>query len=126
MVVLSSLLADGVSLKWGDQLWAFGPNVMVYLVLAVVVSVVAESFLGWRLPRGMIGAILSALAGAWILTKVLIITGIGDFIVFGVPLIRALLGAIVLVVLWYLLTYRLWRRPHLTFQQQRYSRSPGE
>ena len=126
MVVLSGLLADGVSLKWGDQLWAFGTNVMVYLVLAVVVSVVAESFLGWRLPLGMIGAILFALVGAWILTKVLIITGIGDLIVFGVPLIRALLGAIVLVVLWYLLTYRLWRRPRLAFQQQRYSRRPGE
>jgi len=126
MVVLSGLLADGVSLKWGDQLWAFGTNTMVYLVLAVVVSVVAESFLGWRLPLGMIGAILSALVGAWILTKVLIITGIGDLIVFGVPLIRALLGAIVLVVLWYLLTYRLWRRPRLAFQQQRYSRRPGE
>jgi uncharacterized membrane protein YeaQ/YmgE (transglycosylase-associated protein family) len=126
MVTLGSLLAVGVSLKWGDQPWAFGANVMVYLVLAVVVSGVAESFLGWRLPLGMIGAILSALVGAWILTKILIITGIGDLIVFGVPLIRALLGAIFLVILWYLLTYRLWRRPRLVFQQQRYSRRPGE
>src|ERR1051326_931716 len=113
MVTLSGLLADGVSLKWGDQPWVFGANVMVYLILAVVVSGVAESLLGWRLPLGMIGAILSALVGAWILTKVLIITGIGDLLVFGVPLIRALLGAIFLAALWYLLTYRLWRRPRL-------------
>ena len=73
----------------------------------------------------MIGAILSALVGAWILTRILIITGIGDLIVFGVPLIRALLGAIFLVVLWYLLTYRLWRRPRPAFHQQSYRRRPG-
>jgi hypothetical protein len=55
MGVLSGLLAYGVSLKWGDQLWAFGTNVMVYLALAVAVSVGAESFLSWRLPLGMMG-----------------------------------------------------------------------
>ena len=117
MVTLGGLLADGVSLKWGDQPWAFGANVMVYLVLAVMLSGVAESLLGWRMPLGMIGAILSALVGAWILTKVLIITGIGDLLVFGVPLIRALLGAIFLAALWYLLTYRLWRRPRPSYRR---------
>jgi uncharacterized membrane protein YeaQ/YmgE (transglycosylase-associated protein family) len=111
-----------VSLKLGDQVWAFGPNSMVYLIVAVVVGFVAESFLGWRLPLGMIGAILSALVGAWILTRVVIITGIGDLIVFGVPLFRALLGAIFLVTLWYLVTYRLWRRPRPSYRRYDSSR----
>jgi len=122
MFAQSSLLADSVSLKWGDQLWAFGPNSMIYLIVAVVVGFVAESFLGWRLPLGMIGAILSGLVGAWVLTRLLIITGIGDLIVFGVPLFRALLGAIFLVTLWYLLTYRLWRRPRPSYRRYDSSR----
>ena len=126
MSVLSALLAEALAVKWGDQLWAFGPNSMVYLVLAVVVSFVAESILGWRLPLGMIGAIIAALLGAWISTKLLIITGIGDLIVFGVPLFRALLGAIVLVALWYLLTYRLWRRPRPSYRRYDSSRDQGD
>ena len=117
MSVLSALLADAIAVKWGDQLWTFGPNSMVYLVVAVVVGFVAESILDWRLPLGMIGAILSALVGAWIFTRVLIITGIADLIVFEVPLLRALLGAILLVALWYLLTYRLWRRPRPSYRR---------
>lgn len=116
MFALSALLADSVSLKWGDRLWAFGPNSMIYLIVAVVVGFVAESFLGWRLPLGIIGAIISGLVGAWVLTRVLIITGIGDLMVFGVPLFRALLGAVFLVVLWYLLTYRLWHRPSPSYR----------
>ena len=122
MVALGGLLADGVTLKLGDQLWSFGPNIMVYLIVAVGIGFVAESLLGWRLPLGIVGAIISALIGAWLLTRVLIITGIGDLLIFGVPLFRALLGAVLMVALWYLLTYRLWRRQDLLFHQQSYSR----
>ncbi len=117
MGVLSALLAEAIAVKWGDQLWAFGLNSMVYLIVAVVVGFVAESILGWRLPLGIVGTIIAALLGAWIFTRVLIITGIGDLIVFGVPLFRALLGAILLVALWYLLTYRLWRRPRPSYRR---------
>jgi uncharacterized membrane protein YeaQ/YmgE (transglycosylase-associated protein family) len=117
MGVLSALLAEAIAVKWGDQLWAFGFNSMVYLIVAVVVGFVAESILGWRLPLGIVGTIIAALLGSWILTKVLIITGIGGLIVFEVPLFRALLGAILLVALWYLLTYRLWRRPRPSYRR---------
>lgn len=117
MGMLSALLAEAIAVKWGDQLWAFGLNSIVYLIVAVVVGFVAESIIGWRLPLGIVGTIIAALLGAWILTKVLIITGIGDLIVFEVPLFRALLGAILLVALWYLLTYRLWRRPRPSYRR---------
>ncbi len=103
------ILADGVTLKLGDQVWSFGLNVIVYLIVAAIVGFVAESLVGWRLPLGFVGAIIAALVGAWLLTKVLVITGIGDLTVYGVPLLRALLGAILLVALWHLLTYRAWR-----------------
>jgi uncharacterized membrane protein YeaQ/YmgE (transglycosylase-associated protein family) len=109
MFLLNGMLADGVTLKLGDQVWSFGLNVIVYLIVAAIVGFVAESLLGWRLPLGFVGAIIAALVGAWLLTRVLVITGISDLTVSGVSLLRALLGAILLVAVWHLLTYRAWR-----------------
>src|SRR5579859_4940796 len=109
MFIFNWILADGVTLKLGDQVWSFGLNFIVYLIVAAIVGLVAESLVGWRLPLGFVGAIIAALIGAWLLTKVLVITGIGDITVYGVPLLRALLGAILLVAVWHLLTYRAGR-----------------
>jgi hypothetical protein len=44
-----------------------------------------------------------------LLTKVIIISGIGDINVYGVPIFRALIGAIILVALWQLLAVGLSR-----------------
>jgi hypothetical protein len=44
-----------------------------------------------------------------LLTKVIIINGIGDINVYGVLIFRALVGAIILVALWQLLTSGLGR-----------------
>jgi uncharacterized membrane protein YeaQ/YmgE (transglycosylase-associated protein family) len=119
MFLFSWILADGVTLKLGDQVWSFGLNVIVYLIVAAIVGFVAEALVGWRLPLGFVGAIIAALLGAWLLTKVLVITGIGDITVYGVPLLRALVGAILLVGIWHLVTYRAWRGR----QRSSYSRS---
>lgn len=73
-------------------------------------GIVAESLVGWRLPLGFVGAIIAALVGAWLFTRVLVITGI------GVPLLRALLGAILLVAVWQLLPYRAWHRRLRSFE----------
>jgi uncharacterized membrane protein YeaQ/YmgE (transglycosylase-associated protein family) len=108
MFLLNWILADGVTIQLGDQIWSFGLNFIVYLIVAAIVGFVAESLVGWRLPLGIVGAIIAALLGAWLLTKVLIIDGIGDLTVYGVPLLRALLGAILLVAVWHLVTYRAW------------------
>src|SRR5579859_829656 len=107
--LLHLIMADGVTIHLGDNAWTFGTNFIVYLIVAAVVGFVAESLVGWRLPLGIVGAIIAALVGAWLLTKVLVITGIGDLTVYGVPLLRALLGAILLVAVWHLLTYRAGR-----------------
>src|SRR5438552_11274170 len=110
MLALSLILADGVTIKIGDNVWSFGLNFIIYLIVAAIVGLVAEAIVGWRLPLGFIGAIIAALVGIWLMTQVIIITGIGDINVFGVPIIRALIGAIILVALWHLITYGLWRR----------------
>jgi uncharacterized membrane protein YeaQ/YmgE (transglycosylase-associated protein family) len=109
MLALPFILADGVTIKLGDNVWTFGLNFLIYLVVAAVVGLVAESLVGRRLPFGFVGAIIAALVGAWLLTKVIIINGIGDINVYGVLIFRALVGAIILVAIWQLLTSGLGR-----------------
>ncbi len=110
LYILSQVPADGITIKIGNYLWSFGLNVIIYLLVAAIVGIVAESIVGWRLPFGIIGAIIAALAGTWLLTQVIVLTGIGDFYVYGVPIVRALVGAIILVAIWHLVTFRAWRR----------------
>ena len=112
MLTLSLILADGVTIKIGDNVWTFGLNFIVYLIVAAIVGFIAEALVGWRLPFGFIGAIIAALIGIWLMTQVIIITGIVDIIIPTsppVPLIRALIGAIIFVALWHLITYPLYR-----------------
>jgi uncharacterized membrane protein YeaQ/YmgE (transglycosylase-associated protein family) len=113
MLALSLILADGVTIKIGDNVWTFGLNFIVYLIVAAIVGFIAEALVGWRLPFGFIGAIIAALIGIWLMTQVIIITGIGDIYIPTtpqVPLIRALIGALIFVGLWHLITYPLYRR----------------
>jgi len=109
MFALPLILADGVTIKLGDNIWTFGWNFIIYLIVAAVVGLVAETIVGWKLPFGFIGAIIAALVGEWLLTQVIIINGIGDIDLYGVLLFRALIGAIILVGLWHLVTFGLWR-----------------
>ena len=112
MLALQLTLADGVTIKLGDNVWSFGLNFIIYLIVAAVVGLVAEALVGRRLPFGFVGAIIAALVGAWLLTKVIIINGIGawfDTNVYGVPIFKALVGAIILVAIWQLLTVGLSR-----------------
>jgi uncharacterized membrane protein YeaQ/YmgE (transglycosylase-associated protein family) len=109
LLALSTVFADGVTIKIGTNVWTFGLNFIIYLIVAAIVGFVAEFIVGWRLPLGFIGAIIAALIGIWLMTQVIIITGIGDINLFGVPLIRSLIGAIIFVAIWHLITYTLWR-----------------
>jgi uncharacterized membrane protein YeaQ/YmgE (transglycosylase-associated protein family) len=84
---------------------------VIYLIIAAIVGFIAESLVGWRLPFGIVGAIIAALIGIWLLTNVIQINIPGDFTIAGqpIPLIKALLGAIIVVALWHLLTFPGWR-----------------
>src|SRR5438445_11787554 len=110
MLTLRTIIAEGVTIRIGDNVWTFGWNFLVYLVVAAVVGFSAEAIVGWRLPLGFVGAIIAALIGIWLMTRVILITGIGDVDIYGVPIIRALLGAIIFVAICHLITYGLWRR----------------
>ena len=94
-------------------------GLIVYLVVAAIVGLVAEAIVGWRLPFGFIGAIIAALVGIWLLTNVIQLNINGDPVIYGVPIIKALIGAIILVALWHLLTYRAWRRRRRYYRRYR-------
>jgi uncharacterized membrane protein YeaQ/YmgE (transglycosylase-associated protein family) len=117
MAAVSMILADVVTIKIGNNIWSFNLNLIVYLIVAAVIGLVAESILGWRTPLGIIGAIVAALVGVWLMTQVIIITGIPDYNIPttpAVPLVRALIGAIVLVALWHLIFGSLFGRRRAT------------
>lgn len=114
MFSLLSVIGDGVTIKIGDNIWSFGLNVILYVIIAIVVGLIAEYIVGWRLPFGIIGAFIAAFVGIWLMTQVIQIDGLPDLILYGVPLIRALIGAIILVAIWHLLTYGLTRRRRYT------------
>ena len=109
LLALSTVIGDGVTIKIGNNVWTIGLGFIIYLIVAAVVGLIAEAIVGWRVPFGFIGAIIAALIGIWLMTQVIIITGIGDFYIQGVPIIRALIGAIIFVALWHLITYGLFR-----------------
>lgn len=109
MHTLAFVLASGITIQIGNNVWNFGTNLIVYLIIAAIVGFLAEFLVGWRLPFGFVGAIIAALIGIWLMTQVIIISGFSDINVYGVPLIRALIGAIIFVAIWHLITYPAYR-----------------
>lgn len=110
MLALSTVLAGGITISIGGSSITITLGLIVYLIVGAIVGLIAEAIVGWRLPFGIIGAIIAGIVGAWLLTHVIIISGIGDLYIQGVPIIRAIIGAIILVVIWHLITYPLWHR----------------
>jgi uncharacterized membrane protein YeaQ/YmgE (transglycosylase-associated protein family) len=112
-LMLSMIFADTITIKIGNTVLYLGTNLLVYLAVAAIVGLVAEFFVGWRLPFGIIGATIAALIGIWLMTSVIVISGIPDYAVNTTPpiyLVRAVIGAALFVFIWHLLTYPLYRR----------------
>ncbi len=110
MFAFSVILADGIRIDIGSFHLVLTVAFLLYLFIAAIVGIIAEIIVGWRLPFGIIGAIIAALIGIWLLTAVIPVVIFGDPLVFGVPIFKALIGAILLVAIWHLLTYRAWHR----------------
>ncbi len=115
-----TIFASGVTIRIGNNAWTLSSDFLIYLVVAAIVGLVAEFIVGWRLPFGIVGAVIAGLIGVWLMTRVVIISGFTDINIGDVPIIRALIGAIILVALWHLLTYRGWRRRERRRYYRRY------
>jgi len=111
--MFSTIFADTITIKIGNTVLYLGTNLLIYIVVAAAVGLVAEFLIGWRLPFGIIGATIAALIGIWIMTQVIVISGIPDYAIQTTPpiyLVRAIIGAALFVFLWHLLTFPLYRR----------------
>ncbi len=104
----------------GNQI-AVTTSDLIYWGIAAVVGLVAETLVGWRLPFGVIGAIFASLIGVWLLTDVISLQVVGNVTIAGqnIPIVKALLGAIIVVAIWHLLTYPVWHRRHSYYRGYR-------
>ncbi len=78
-------------------------ELLVLLLIGLVVGLVAEMIVGARAPLGFVGAVLLGMLGAWIAGHVLHFSVSPDYTVNGIPLIRSLIGAVILALIWVLL-----------------------
>ncbi len=110
MPVLHTIFADTVILTLGifGHHFVLTLSQLIYWLIAALVGLIAEFIVGWRVPLGIIGGFAAALIGIWLLTDVVQLTIPGDPTLYGVPLLKTLIGAILFVALWHLLTYRSW------------------
>jgi uncharacterized membrane protein YeaQ/YmgE (transglycosylase-associated protein family) len=85
-------------------------QLIVYLLVALLAGLIAERLVGASLPGGYLGAVLAALIGIFLMVDVLNFVVPGDPNLGGVPVITAILGAALVLVLWVLLARAIPRR----------------
>ena len=83
-----------ITINLGNAHLALYLSQLMYLLVAALVGFIAEFIVGWRLPFGIVGAIIAGLIGIWIVSNLVILIIPGDPVLFGVPLFKALIGAI--------------------------------
>jgi uncharacterized membrane protein YeaQ/YmgE (transglycosylase-associated protein family) len=72
-------------------------HLLVLLLVGAVCGLIAERLIHRSMPYGLIGAIAAGLVGAWLMVDVLRIVLVPELSVEGIPIISAILGAIVVV-----------------------------
>lgn len=75
-------------------------QLVVLLLVGLLVGLVAETIVGTHVPLGYAGAVILGFLGAWVATHVLHFSISPEYTVNGVPLFRALIGAVILAFLW--------------------------
>ena len=80
---------------------------IVLLLVAAACGLIAERVAHTSLPFGWIGAIIAGFVGAWLMVDVLHLVILPALSVEGLPIVSAILGAIIVVVLFGLVAGRL-------------------
>ncbi|TMF53560.1 MAG: GlsB/YeaQ/YmgE family stress response membrane protein [Chloroflexi bacterium] len=79
-------------------------HLLVLLLVGAVVGLVAERLTNRALPYGWIGAIVAGLVGAWLMVDVLRLVIAPEVSVAGIPLISALIGAVIVLLVFSMVT----------------------
>jgi len=74
-------------------------HLIVLIVVAAVCGLIAERVIGRSLPFGWIGATVAGFVGAWLMVDVFHLVILPTLSIEGLPIVSAILGAIIVVVL---------------------------
>jgi uncharacterized membrane protein YeaQ/YmgE (transglycosylase-associated protein family) len=72
-------------------------HLIVLLLVAAVCGMIAERLIHSSLPFGWIGAIVAAFVGAWLMVDVFHLVILPQFSIEGLPIVSAIVGAIIVV-----------------------------
>ena len=81
-----------------------GLQLLLILGISIVAAVVVEKLAGRATPGGIFGAFVIALIGIWIFLTFIPLVWQGDYNIDGIPLITAVIGAILSILVVHLLT----------------------
>jgi uncharacterized membrane protein YeaQ/YmgE (transglycosylase-associated protein family) len=79
-------------------------HLLILLFVGAAVGLIVERLVNRALPYGWIGATLAGLLGAWLMTDQLHIIIAPQVSVVGIPLISAILGAMIVVFVFSLIS----------------------
>jgi uncharacterized membrane protein YeaQ/YmgE (transglycosylase-associated protein family) len=82
-------------------------HLIVLILVAAVCGLIAERVIRRSLPFGWIGATAAGFVGAWLMVDVLHLVILPSLSIEGLPIVSAILGAIIVVVLFSLVAGRL-------------------
>jgi uncharacterized membrane protein YeaQ/YmgE (transglycosylase-associated protein family) len=81
-----------------------GLQLLLILGISIIAAVVVEKLAGRATPGGIFGAFIIALIGIWIFLTFIPLVWKGDYNIDGIPLITAVIGAILSILVVHLLT----------------------
>jgi uncharacterized membrane protein YeaQ/YmgE (transglycosylase-associated protein family) len=74
-------------------------HLVVLLIVGAIAGLIGERLVSRGMPGGLIGAIVAGLVGAWLMVDVLHIVIVPELSLGGIPLLSAILGAAIVVLL---------------------------
>jgi len=74
-------------------------HLLVLLIVGALAGLIGERLVGRGMPYGLVGAIVAGLVGAWLMVDVLHVVIAPELSVAGIPLISAILGAAIVVLI---------------------------
>jgi uncharacterized membrane protein YeaQ/YmgE (transglycosylase-associated protein family) len=74
-------------------------HLLVLLIVGALAGLIGERLVSRGMPGGLIGAIVAGLVGAWLMVDVLHIVIAPELSLGGIPVLSAILGAAIVVLL---------------------------
>jgi uncharacterized membrane protein YeaQ/YmgE (transglycosylase-associated protein family) len=74
-------------------------HLLVLLLVGAIAGLIGERLVSRGMPGGIVGAIVAGLVGAWLMVDILHVVIAPEFSLGGIPIISAILGAAIVVLL---------------------------